>query len=291
MPRESRDQLTGYASNSPRSGKAVSLAYERPSSQHPRGLKRARRKLAQIRGLRNKASVILRWSNKQLQHLLYDIILKQEKQKIEVYEKLLVNPQFAQQFVDDHVPSAVVDGLILDAGCGMGRMLAALTTLGKQVVGVDVVPYDYWHRVRGAAFLVAELSAMPFRNAIFDQCLNLLVLEETRNDELVLQEVHRVLVANGSLLLQTPNGGNLRTRLTGRMLYAKHLREYQKNEIINLLESNGFAIRKVWIDGFYFPVLPRLINALMSRRAWLSVGNFLPERFRGVINIVCENFH
>ena len=82
--------------------------------------------------------------------------------------------------------------------------------------------------------------------------------------------------------------GNLKTRLTGKMLYAKHLREYEKDEITRLLENAGFTIKSIQATGFYSPILTHLINTLISPQAWLSLGELLPEKYRGVITIICE---
>ena len=251
-------------------------------------LRRAAKKLKKERGVRGKITLILRWFRKRLGHFFYDELLRGERRRRSLYDRLLLDKDFAQQFIEDNAPMMKTDGLALDAGCGIGTWPAAFSTSGKTIVAVDIAPNDYWHRVTHASFLVADVTTMPFRDSIFHLCLCLTVLEETRDDKLVLQEIRRVLVSKGRFLLKVPNKGNLKTRATGKMLYAKHLREYEKNEITLLLEHSGFTIKSIRIAGFYSPIFTRFVNTLISRHTWLSLGELLPEKYRGVITVICE---
>jgi len=206
-----------------------------------------------------------------------------------IYAELLWNRAYAQKFIDECMSGLGTDSLVLDAGCGVGRIPAAFSTLGKPIVGVDIVQHDFWHKVgRTASFVVSDVAAMPFRNSALGICLCNCVLEETEDDELTLQEIQRVLWSHGNLLIKVPNKGNLKTRLTGKMLYAKHLREYEKGEITRLLEGAGFIIKSIRVTGFYSPILTHFINTLISPQTWLSMGELLPEKYRGVITIICK---
>jgi len=251
--------------------------------------RRARERLKQTRGLGAKITLVFHWSKKQLGRLLYDGVLREESRMRSIYDELLWNRVFAQKFIDENVSGLTTDGLVLDAGCGIGRMPTAFSTLGKPIVGVDIVQHDFWHKAgQAASFVVADAEAMPFRDSAFSLCLCLCVLEETEDDELTLQEIRRVLRPRGDFLIRVPNKGNLRTRLTGKMLYAKHLREYDKGKITRLLEGAGFTIKSIRLAGFYSPILTHLVNTLISPQAWLSLGELLPEKYRGVITFICE---
>ena len=81
--------------------------------------------------------------------------------------------------------------------------------------------------------------------------------------EFALQYLHRLLVPDGFLLLQTPNAVSLRKRVkmaVGRNPFERirtardnpgHFREYTKDELYELLDGAGFSVDRVWIKHYF----------------------------------------
>jgi SAM-dependent methyltransferase len=108
------------------------------------------------------------------------------------------------QFVAD-LPDG--DGLIVDAGCGTGRLLAHLATLGASpLAGVDLSPAMVT-RAREAQpdirVEVAELTALPFPDATVRGILCWYAIIHSDADEVtaISREARRVLRPGGTLLM------------------------------------------------------------------------------------------
>jgi SAM-dependent methyltransferase len=95
--------------------------------------------------------------------------------------------------------------VVLDAGCGSGRVFAhGLAGRVRLVVGVDVTDeprdnpnIDGWAR--------ANLGALPLRSDSFDLIVMSHVAEHLTEPEAVFRELARALRPGGRLLLLTPN--------------------------------------------------------------------------------------
>ncbi len=97
---------------------------------------------------------------------------------------------------------------ILELGCGMGQLTAALHQKGLNITGSDIsqtaidfaagkYPDIRW-RVLGA-------ERLPFEDECFDLVLSFDVLEHLHDVDCHLQDVRRILKPDGCYLLQTPN--------------------------------------------------------------------------------------
>jgi SAM-dependent methyltransferase len=97
------------------------------------------------------------------------------------------------------------DHVVLDAGCGSGRVFQhRLAGRVRRVVGVDVTDE---HRANANIddALKANLGALPLRDATFDLIVMSHVAEHLTQPEAVFRELARVLRPGGRLLLLTPN--------------------------------------------------------------------------------------
>ena len=94
--------------------------------------------------------------------------------------------------------------LLLDAGCGSGRVFRYETAGGARVVGVDLTS-----EMRGNpnidAGLRGDVTSLPFRDAAFDLVLSSHMIEHLPEPERAFREMARVLRPGGRLLLLTPN--------------------------------------------------------------------------------------
>ena len=99
------------------------------------------------------------------------------------------------------IPAGAV---VLDAGCGSGRIFRYELATGCRVVGVDIGDElrdnpNVGDRLRG------DLERLPFAAASFDAVLASHVMEHLPRPERALSEVTRVLKPGGRFLLLTPN--------------------------------------------------------------------------------------
>jgi SAM-dependent methyltransferase len=88
---------------------------------------------------------------------------------------------------------------ILDVGCGMKPYEVFFKKEGGRrvtYIGID-------QNSNTAADVIAVGENIPFRTGSFEIVLCTQVLEHTRNPERVLEEIHRVLVNGGVLLIST----------------------------------------------------------------------------------------
>jgi SAM-dependent methyltransferase len=95
-------------------------------------------------------------------------------------------------------------GRALDAACGTGRHARQLVALGHQVIGVDLTPAMLSRAARnvpGAAFLEADLRAIPIADAQFDVVVSGLALAHIDELTAALAELARVLRPGGRVVV------------------------------------------------------------------------------------------
>jgi len=97
------------------------------------------------------------------------------------------------------------DDVVLDAGCGSGRVFQhRLAGRVQRVIGVDVTDEPRGNEnIDGAA--KADLRALPFRDGTFDLIVMSTVAEHLTEPEPVFHDLARVLRPGGRLLVLTPN--------------------------------------------------------------------------------------
>ena len=110
---------------------------------------------------------------------------------------------------------------ILDVGCGPGILLSCLERWYERalLVGLDVgsalLKYARCE-VRSARLVQASAEILPFRSGSFDAVFALHVIEHLTSPESFPSEAKRILRANGSLLVATPNPQGTAARLLGK---------------------------------------------------------------------------
>lgn len=111
--------------------------------------------------------------------------------------------------IRDRYLTAVPPGArVLEAGCGVGTELVALSKRGIRAIGVDYVVAALESARRGDAHLrlaAADVHALPFADETFDAYLSFGVLEHFEfGPAPALREAFRVLVPGGVLVVTVP---------------------------------------------------------------------------------------
>ncbi|MFN3551367.1 MAG: class I SAM-dependent methyltransferase [Endomicrobiia bacterium] len=129
------------------------------------------------------------WSNQNIQHVL------------ESCEKdTFLRPYFFKYLSKD--------GVILEAGCGLGQWVVYLSRLGYNIIGIEIVPNcvkvckTYFHDVD---IRIGDVRNLPFPDKYFDGYISLGVIEHMiEGPESTLQEMKRVLKPNGIAIITVP---------------------------------------------------------------------------------------
>lgn len=99
------------------------------------------------------------------------------------------------------------DGVVIDYGCGVGRMTEHLKPLCRKVIGIDVSS-EYIkkaiERVPGVLFLTVD--RMKGVTEIADFLISIMVMQHNskENREIIIKNIHSLLKVNGEALISFP---------------------------------------------------------------------------------------
>ena len=156
---------------------------------------------------------------------------------------------------------------VLDAGSGEGRHAALFSH--ARYIGVDLAIGDPAWNYRGLD-AVADLAALPFRDAAFTACINIVTLEHVPEPRMVMREIARVLAPGGRLLIVVPHEWEVHQAPHDYFRYTRHGATY-------LLDRAGFAKIEVRAVGGYFRLLSRrMLNGLQFFTGGARWIGFLP---------------
>jgi SAM-dependent methyltransferase len=162
---------------------------------------------------------------------------------------------------------------VLEVGCGPGKFVAMLASLGFDVTGIDPHAFPEWDLIRGRhrVDLREGVAAedLPFPDGSFDAAACLGALLYFEDPERGLREIRRVVRDGGRLVLRTVNRENAYTRRTGRRLDPSSRNLYTLDELERLVEAAGFRAERAFSWGFWPPVAPQLWWWLAA--AWLPL--------------------
>jgi SAM-dependent methyltransferase/uncharacterized protein YbaR (Trm112 family) len=169
--------------------------------------------------------------------------------------------------------------LLLEVGCNWGRWCIAAARAGFRPIGIDpslkaIRAANRVARQLGiqAEYAVADGRFLPFRENVFDQIFSYSVLQHLSRANVAksLAEMHRVLVVDGTVLVQMPN------TFGARCLYHQARRGFREERDFEvrywkpsaLLAAFGSAIgpSELSVDGFFsLNVQPNDLRLLPAR--------------------------
>ena len=143
--------------------------------------------------------------------------------------------------------------VILEAAVGLGDVADRLRQDGHFVAGVDLsidVVLAARSRTR-APLVVADITALPFRDGVFDRVTSAETLEHLPDDAGAVREFARVLKGGGRTVITVPALEALRTASDD---YYGHLRRYSRTGLVQLFARAGLEVRSAFYWGFPFVV-------------------------------------
>lgn len=151
---------------------------------------------------------------------------------------------------------------LLDIGCGSGVFLNTISNNFQKALGIESFEYNefkYNNIKHGTIFDESLIDGK------YDYITALDVIEHIEDEDSFLDRVKSLLHINGKVLLTVP---------AYQWLYCKydkeagHYRRYNKKQIKNLMEKNGFIVENItYFNTFLFPVFVpiRLISSLLIK--------------------------
>jgi len=168
---------------------------------------------------------------------------------------------------------------VLDAGAGEARFARFFTD--HFYVPLDACVGDArWDYSR--VQLVADLAALPLREAAVDAVLNIQVLEHVKKPALVVSELHRVLKPGGRLYLTAPQGWAEHQQPHDYYRFTSYALEHLLLEAgfkgIEIKPLGGYfhylGHRLTFVPKVLFPPLPRTIRVLLFPLELATLGLF-----------------
>ncbi|HEV3110435.1 MAG TPA: glycosyltransferase [Candidatus Binataceae bacterium] len=160
----------------------------------------------------------------------------------------LIPPQRYWQRARHHIVTSWArgTGLTLDAGCGSSIIIQSL----NDAIALDYnfAKTRYLHRLQIPA-LRASAFALPFKDEIFDCVVSSQVIEHIPREQVLFDEMWRVLRPGGMLIIGTPDYATWQWR-TIEPLYGmlmpwayrdEHISHYTREELSGILERMGFV--------------------------------------------------
>jgi 2-polyprenyl-3-methyl-5-hydroxy-6-metoxy-1,4-benzoquinol methylase len=180
---------------------------------------------------------------------------------------------------------------VLDIGCYDGRISAKILLNKNKVYGVDVSPVAI-KKAQKAGIIAKvfnfEREGVPNSFPKFDIVLAGELIEHILDTDSFVKKVNKVLKKDGFFVITTPNLAGLGSRLSlmlGKMPWmiendvlpgrSGHIRYFTLDELIILLDRNGFKIDEVVTDTvgigpnmsipFISQIFPRLGRSLIIK--------------------------
>ena len=134
------------------------------------------------------------------------------------------------------------DEKVLDVGCGIGDFLH----FRENTFGTDINKETVLHCLdEGLNASVMEADTLPFTDSSFDCVVLDNVLEHILNPEPILQELKRILVDNGKVVVGVPG-------VKGFAHDPDHKVFYNQDDLVRCLADNGFRLNKLFYTPFKF---------------------------------------
>jgi dolichol-phosphate mannosyltransferase len=143
---------------------------------------------------------------------------------------------------------------VLDAGCGSSVIIQSL----NNAIGMDFL-FPKLRFLRRYSIPLAQGSAfaLPFKDDSFDCLISSEVIEHVAFDDTLFTEMRRVLRADGTLILGTPDYATLGWRIIEPIYgfvipggyHDEHITRYTQSTLTDILKRHGFEVEETAYVG------------------------------------------
>jgi SAM-dependent methyltransferase len=134
-------------------------------------------------------------------------------------------------------------GRAIDVGPGPGGNAVVLRDLGWQVTGVELTETGaQLCASRGVDVVRGDATRLPVPDRSVDLVMSTDVWEHIEDHETVARESFRVLRPGGRLLVAVPAGKDM---WSGHDVALGHVRRYERQELLDLVEAQGFVVHDI----------------------------------------------
>jgi hypothetical protein len=183
-------------------------------------------------------------------------------------------------------------GFLLDIGCGSGVQIEVIQkNYPRMAIGIDInrnaLQYARGKNINGASFIQADVHHLPFRDSCIDQIISAEIVEHVSRPELMLNEIRRVLVPDGEVVITTPNERSIWGIYEllwdlfgrGRNYGETHLRFFSPRELSALFSD--FSSSTIKTIFFLSPIFA-LTNSESLLNLGMKIDNYFEKRGMGV---------
>jgi 2-polyprenyl-3-methyl-5-hydroxy-6-metoxy-1,4-benzoquinol methylase len=149
-----------------------------------------------------------------------------------------------------YFPQPFGNGRLLDVGCGAGRHIQQMSSLGWQCMGVDISTRAIENAKKlnpSATFVVGMIDNVEVGEK-FDLISMHHVLEHVYDPRQVIERCFELLRPGGKLVVNVPNINSWEAKWFGRrwkgLDIPRHLLHFKESVLARLLSTAGFAIEK-----------------------------------------------
>ncbi len=211
-------------------------------------------------------------------------------------------------------------GIVLDVGCGNGKITQYLGSIGVDILGVDIDENEIKKAVDSNEHENVQFACVEIKNITekkFPGILLTEVLEHTEEPLNFLNELYRLCENNGFLILTVPNGYSPKETLMAGVRHLKnnklfaelikwyrkaigrdkecnespHLQRFTLKKIQSLIEESGFTIKEyyccdIW-SGFLWMYFPWIPIPFFVRKIERNITNYISYKLLGDLVFIC----
>ncbi|MEP0805298.1 MAG: class I SAM-dependent methyltransferase [Chloroflexota bacterium] len=169
---------------------------------------------------------------------------------------------------------------LLEVGSGMGHLVGQLEDT-FETFGVDI---NHWavkkskEVVNTSQLQTASAQELPFTNHSFNVVIIKHIVEHLPDPQKAIQEIGRVTEPGGTLILATPNLDSLLKPWKGDRWIGyqdpTHISLKPPAQWISYIEGAGFAIQRIFADGFWDVPYIRFVPPMIQKLVFGSLGGF-----------------
>jgi SAM-dependent methyltransferase len=154
-------------------------------------------------------------------------------------------------------------GVLVDVGCGCGRLHATLAGDFARYIGVDILSYDGYPGGRNVDFRRADLDSgrIDLPDGCADVVCSLETIEHVENERALMRELVRLTKPGGLIVVTTPNQLSLLSKLCFVLknefvhfqerpgLYPSHVSALLPIDLLRLARENWLVEAEVTYSG------------------------------------------